>query len=310
MKVHFDTDLGTDMDDLAALVMLLGAADVELTGITTSIDPGGRRAGYVGHVLGLANRRDVPVAAGAEVSLTTRTTPGGFPPDDRRWPEPVSPVPGPVGSALGLLADSIGAGATIVVVGPSTNLGLLGVERPGLLAQAEVVMMGGWFDLPAVDLPPWGPDRDWNVQCDTGAAVTLVGGAAAVTMVPIPLTLRVHLRRVHVDRLRASGPLGRLIAFQAERHGAEETNHEVGRAHPGLPDDLLNFQHDPLTCAAALGWASVSFERRRVTPVLDHEVLRFTDDPHGGPVRVAVGVDADAFTADWLDAVEAADRRA
>ncbi len=29
------------MNDLAALVMLLGATDVELTGITTCVDPGG-----------------------------------------------------------------------------------------------------------------------------------------------------------------------------------------------------------------------------------------------------------------------------
>jgi hypothetical protein len=30
---------------------------------------------------------------------------------------------------------------------------------------------------------------------------------------------------------------------------------ELGRAHAGLPDDIVNFHHDPLTCAVALGWA-------------------------------------------------------
>ena len=306
MKVHLDTDLGTDMDDLVALVLLLGQPDVELTGITTTIDPGGRRAGYVRHVLGLAGRREVAVAAGAEVSLTTLTTPGGFPPEERRWPEPVPPAPGPPGAALGMLADSIDGGATILAVGPFTNLGLLGSERPGLLRRARVVVMGGWFDLPADDLPDWGPGRDWNTQCDTHAARTMVELAGDLTLVPLPLTLRVHLRDAHLERLRAAGALGELIAFQAEHHGAEQDNHEIGRSHDGLPDDLLNFQHDPLACAVALGWDCVTVEERRVTPVLDHDVLRLADDPGGRSVQVAVAVDADAFTGRWLEALEAA----
>lgn len=75
MRLHVDTDLGSDPDDACALAMLLGTPDVELTGITTTIDPGGQRAGYVHEVLALAGR-DVRVAAGTAVTLTTRTTPG------------------------------------------------------------------------------------------------------------------------------------------------------------------------------------------------------------------------------------------
>ncbi len=148
LRVHLDTDLGSDVDDLAAMAMLLGSREVELTGVTTCIDPGGRRAGYVRYVLETAGRADVAVAAGAEVSSTTLVTPGGFPDEDRRWPEPVPPSPGPAGAALRLLADSVEAGATIVAIGPCTNLALLAVERPAALAGADVVVMGGWFDLP------------------------------------------------------------------------------------------------------------------------------------------------------------------
>ena len=72
IKIHLDTDLGSDTDDLCALAMLLGWPSVELTGITTSTDPGGVRAGFVAYALGLAGRTDIPVAAGAEGSL------GGF----------------------------------------------------------------------------------------------------------------------------------------------------------------------------------------------------------------------------------------
>src|ERR1044072_8181842 len=86
VKIHLDTDLGSDTDDACALAMLLGWPGVELVGITTAIDPGGIRAGFVHRVLELAGRTDIPVAAGEPVSLTTRITPGGIPTDARYWP--------------------------------------------------------------------------------------------------------------------------------------------------------------------------------------------------------------------------------
>ena len=71
MRIHLDTDLGGDTDDACALAMLLGWPEAEITGITTVADPGGRRAAYVAHLLHLAGRDDIPLAAGAEVSATT-----------------------------------------------------------------------------------------------------------------------------------------------------------------------------------------------------------------------------------------------
>ena len=44
-RIHLDTDIGGDTDDLCALAMLLGWADVELVGVTTCSDSGGSRAG-------------------------------------------------------------------------------------------------------------------------------------------------------------------------------------------------------------------------------------------------------------------------
>ena len=67
-KVHLDTDLGGDIDDLCALAMLLRWEDVEITGITTVAEANGRRAGYARRVLELEKKSDIPVAAGAHVS--------------------------------------------------------------------------------------------------------------------------------------------------------------------------------------------------------------------------------------------------
>ncbi|HYW89961.1 MAG TPA: nucleoside hydrolase, partial [Chloroflexota bacterium] len=69
VRVHLDTDIGGDIDDLCALALLLRSPEVDITGISTVIDHGGKRAGYAKVALSLAGRSDVSVAAGADVSL-------------------------------------------------------------------------------------------------------------------------------------------------------------------------------------------------------------------------------------------------
>jgi hypothetical protein len=44
VRVHVDTDLGDDPDDLSALAYLLARLDVDLVGVTTVDDPDGWRA--------------------------------------------------------------------------------------------------------------------------------------------------------------------------------------------------------------------------------------------------------------------------
>ena len=93
IKVHLDTDLGGDIDDLCALAMLLRwPVDVHLTGITTVGEINGKRAGYVRYALGLEGRNIIPVAAGADVSQGFYRHELGLPPEERYWPEPVAPV--------------------------------------------------------------------------------------------------------------------------------------------------------------------------------------------------------------------------
>jgi inosine-uridine nucleoside N-ribohydrolase len=178
VRLHLDTDLGGDPDDACALAMLFGRPDVEITGITTSIDPGGQRAGYVDQLLALAERSGIPVAAGAEGSLShdrvARPETG-----ERYWPAAVEPKPGPVEAAL-------------------------------------------------------------------------------------------------------------------------------GRKYDGLPDDLLNFHYDPVTCAVAAGWDGATIEEIAVRPEADADALRLVRNPAGRVRRIVTSVDGDAFAATWLAAVKRA----
>lgn len=303
--LHLDTDFAGDTDDACALAMVLGWPGVELVGITTVADPDGRRAGYVAHCLEMLGRQGIPIEAGAGVSLTAGRSMGSIPDHERYWPKPVAPRPSPPGAAVDLLDRSIEQGATIAAIGPYTNLALVEAARPGRLNQTPVVVMGGWVHPPALDLPAWGPEKDWNVQCDTAAAVT-VAESAHLTLVPLPVTLKAHLRAAHLPRLAASGPLGDLLARQARAHGAEYGMGELGRAHAGLPDDLLNFQYDPAACAVALGWPGAVVEELGLRPVLAGGALRFEPDDAGRPTRVVVDLDGEQLADTWITAVEAA----
>jgi inosine-uridine nucleoside N-ribohydrolase len=166
--------------------------------------------------------------------------------------------------------------------------------------------MGGWTGPPADGLPAWGPEADHNVQFDTGAARILVATATGLTLVTLPVTLKAHLRAADLPRLRASGPLGELLARQGEAHCEDHGMAELGRAHAGLPDDLLNFQYDPVACAVAAGWKGAVVEEQRLRPVMEGELLRFQPDQDGQLTRVVVDLDGEGFTEAWLAAVEAA----
>ncbi len=300
--LHVDTDIGGDTDDLCALAMLLGWPGVELAGVTTSSEEKGVRAGLASYALGLAGREDVPVAAGAEGSLGGYRSSHDLQDLSRYWPEPVEPLPSRPGAALDLLAASAEAGATIVAIGPWTNLALLEACRPGLLTATRVVVMGGYVRPPEPGLTSWGPEMDYNVQQDVAAA-RIVWERCAPVLVPLSVCLETRLRRAHLARLRQGGRLARLVARQGELHGADWDMERMGREHPRLPDDLLNFHYDPLACAVAAGWDGALVEKLELVARQDSGVLTFVEEPGASMTHVVTGVDGPRFEEKWLQAV-------
>jgi inosine-uridine nucleoside N-ribohydrolase len=305
--LHVDTDLGSNPDDAFALAMLVGWPDADIAAVTTVDDPDGQRAGYVTHLLRLLGRNDVPVASGAAASGTTGQARGDLPSVDRHW-GPVDRALSPRGAALGLLERSIDNGATVVAIGPFTNLADFERARPGRLSREAVFAMGGGTGQLDSGLPSWGPQRDTNVQYDTDAAATLLR-CSPITWVPIHVTARTYLKATDLAPLRATGPVGRLLAAHAETYAADRDLAALGKRFARLPSNLVAFLHDPLTCAAALGWAGVSVEPVELQPVFEDGVLRFDKRPGGRPCHMVTAVDGSAFVDVWLAAVERAQQR-
>lgn len=306
MRLHIDTDFAGDPDDACALTMVLGWPGAEIVGITTTADPDGRRADYLCHLLSMLGRPEIPVAAGASTSLTSGDPMGALPDHERYWGMPVASRPAGGPSYTELLGRSIELGATVVAIGPYTNMALLERRRPGALSGVPVVAMGGWVSPLAEGLPDWGPERDWNVQCDTVAARELYEGTADLTVVALPAAATACLRASHLQRLRASGTTGALLAGQSVAHGVDNAHAELASRHPGLPDDLVNFHWDPVTCAVALGWRGATIREVRLGPIITDGSLRLAPDDAGRPMRLVTQVDGPAFDAVWLKAVETA----
>lgn len=305
-KIHLDTDLGGDIDDLCALAMLLRwPDDVELNGITTVAEANGRRAGYVRYILGLEGRHEIRVTAGADVSQGFyRYAELGYPAEERYWPAPIKPLPNSPGDAIQLLKESIEQGATIIAIGPFTNLYLLDLQYPGILMGANLFLMGGYIYPTRSGFPNWGNDMDWNIQVDVKSAKHVIENSNP-TLIPLSVTVETALRRAYLDDLRKAGALGQLIAQQAEAFAVDEQNEvRIGETCEALPHDIINFQHDPLACAIALGW-NEGIEIEELPLLLEEKdgFLHERIDPSGKPVRAVTKVDGPRFNEFWLNKI-------
>lgn len=304
LKLHLDTDLGGDIDDLCALALVLNWPGVELLAVTTVGEHQGKRAGYTRYALELANRGEIPVAAGADVSLDCYRSWLGLPNEEDYWPEPIAPAPAPLDEALTLLERSIEQGAIIAAIGPFTNLALLEKRSPGILRHAKLYLMGGYVFPPKEGFPQWDYKIDFNAQIDVQSAHYVIDHSNP-TFVQLAVSVETSLRRAYLPGLRQSGPLAQLIARQADAFAKDE-NHEAlyGRTCEKVPKDTVNFQHDALACAIALGW-SEGVEIREIP--LKSEIkdgwLCHTIDARGKPTRVVTRIDGDKFNEFWYEVV-------
>lgn len=302
-KIHLDTDIGGDIDDLCALAMLLKRDQLEITGITTTAEDNGKRAGYVNYVLKIAGREKIRVAAGADVSSGYYRYKPGYPPENLYWPEPINPAPGPVENAIELLKNSIEQEAVIVGIGQYTNFVLLDKKYPGLLGKAKLFLMGGYVYPPREGFPKWDNDMDYNIQLDINSAKYIIENFNP-TLIPLTVTIETALRRSYLPQLEKSGPVGELISRQAQMFAKDWDNEEKhGKICKKLPQDIINFQHDSLACAVALGWNGV-----KIKPVpLELEIrdgwLYEKVSESGKKTPVVIKIDRERFNQFWLDTV-------
>lgn len=305
MKIHLDTDIGGDVDDICALVYLLRHPDVEVIGVTTSAEEDGRRAGYARHVLDLAGYSNIPVKAGANIAdHNCRYDKLSYQDNMTNWGQLIPPIPNPIDEALDLLQTSIEQGATVIVIGPYTNLRLLDQRNSGMLESVDMTVMGGHvYDIPA-GFPQWGNNDDWNIQLDVASSSYLFEHASPM-MTPLTVTAQTYLTRSQLPRLAGGDALAKLLAEQLD-YFAEYEGYEAmyGVTCEKLPDDFINFQHDPLACAIAVGYRDgITIETLPLKFTLEDTYLHERIHDKGKPIQVVTSVDGEKFAKHWLDIV-------
>lgn len=270
-KLHIDTDIGCDVDDLCALIYALKKENVEVVGITTTLEQDGRRTRYVNYLLRQMGLEHIPVGAGADWGFDGKPTPNTvFDNESAMFAADVLTTPRSAITAEEVICASLAQGAVFAAIGTFTNFAHYVRNHGNQFNMSNLVAMGGSYTPPGDGYPDWRQCNDWNLNMDLAAAQFLFANSS-FSLVEIAPTLRVFLTERDCKIIEQVDELGALVASQARwwrdtvpfiRHAAQEAC---------LPDDLCNFHYDPLTCAVAVGFSCVDSSNLALRLCLDQE---------------------------------------
>jgi inosine-uridine nucleoside N-ribohydrolase len=288
-RILLDCDPGHD--DAIALLLALASPEVELLGVTTvagnqTLE---KTTANAIRVLDFVGRDDVIVAAGAARPLVREPFVAAYVHGETGLDGPDLPPPrreSAAQHAVDFLAEQA-RGATLVAVGPLTNVALMLALHPDARPE-RIVLMGGSIGLGNVT-----PAAEFNIWADPEAAARVFASGIEVTMVGLDVTHQALLRDEHVETLRASGRTGTMVAelydffhrFHAKTYGftGSPIHDAVALAYVFRPE-LVQTEH--LNVAIETG-----SELTRGRTVVDLW-RRTANEPNA---EVGVGVDADGF---------------
>jgi purine nucleosidase len=244
-KVIFDTDPGTD--DAMALMLALNSPELDLRAVT--VVPGNVVAAQgldnALRMMSLANRCDIPVAAGAQHPLFQKLTTAEFwhgknglanielPASkckvDSRW-------------APDLIIQMVHAAPheiTLVPVGPLTNIALAVEKDPSIVPLVkEVVLMGGSISGGNVNAA-----AEANIANDPEAAQIVFQAGWPLTMVGLDVSNKTVFTQNHLDQLgKTHGPINDFI-YQVAKFLVDLS------ARYGFPGTAM---YDPLAVGVAI----------------------------------------------------------
>lgn len=315
LRVLLDTDLamgtpGSDIDDGFALALAVADPEISLELVTTvngntDVDTATRLTLQLLDRLGADT---VPVARGATAPLL-RTTPRSPDGAEVVLPPGADPSGRQVSHAARHLVERVMAEPgrlTVVAIGPLTNVALALALEPRLAdAVAEIVVMGGvYLGHTNVAAMP----GEFNFWVDPDAAALVLDSGAPLRLVGLDVTRRVRLDRADVARLRRTGR--DFAAFAADC--TDEWIDHLERTSPADDWDRGSCAlHDPLAVAVVARPDLVTWRRAHVSVERDSDRTRGvavtdllgSDDPPEANCSIAVGVDAEAFRAYFLDRI-------
>jgi purine nucleosidase len=272
-----DTDIGTDVDDILALVLLAKAPEMRLVGVTTVYGDTVLRARMVRRVLDRLGLPDVPIGIGASETLTGRPVWwAGHEGEGIEGLEQVAVDPSlTAASLLRQAAAEYRGELDLFAIGPLTNVAqAIAADASFASSLHHLYVMGGAF---------WMEQPEHNIKCDPEAADVVFRSGIPMTLCGLDVTLRVKLREADMPRIREAAGVGPMLEGQIRRWwqftGANE-----------------NHLHDPLAVLSALHQDLFRFEQGEMRVELDGAEPGRThvERPGKGALRLAADVEAAA----------------
>jgi inosine-uridine nucleoside N-ribohydrolase len=201
IPVIFDTDIGDDIDDTWALVMLLRSPALDVRLITTDYGNTVYRARLVARLLEVAGRTDIPIGIGIQENENEGA--------QAEWVEgyDLDRYPGVVHEdGVQALIDAAMAAPeplTLIAVGPPPSLAAALEREPRIAGRLRLAGMFGSIRRGYGDAPE--PSAEWNVRANVDAARTLLAAPwVDAILTPLDTCGLVQLKGDRYARVRDS----------------------------------------------------------------------------------------------------------
>jgi len=294
VRVHLDTDIGSDVDDAIALAFAIRHPSVDLRAVTTVSGDTALRARIARRLLELGGRAEVPVGAGVP-----SPTEG---PGSRAWfgHEGVGLLEGdapaaPSTDGVALLLQTMDQATELATVGALSNVAAALDRDPSFRSRPRRhVAMAGSLAPPDGDGP-----TEHNASVDPVSTVRALTSGIPTLLVPYDVTVRTVWREEHLETLRRGDDL--CVALARLIDVWVPVLRRIARGDAG---DAVAGLHDPLTLAAIIEPRFVWVERVRIRLETVGNGIRTVLDP-GGEVEVDAvrDVDADDFATFLLETI-------
>lgn len=204
-RVIFDTDIGTDVDDILALAVLLGSDDVIIEGITTVYGDVELRSRMVSRLLDLRGIDSIPVYAGIRNPLLNLDPIFWAGHEGRGLLEDEAEVAPPRSTdqhGVDFIVETVmrhPGEITLLAVGPLTNIAVALIREPALAPSLKrLVIMGGRIGIPFGTAGV----SEHNIKCDPESAHVVLSSGAPIELVPLDVTLQAIIRQDGLKRLQ------------------------------------------------------------------------------------------------------------
>lgn len=279
-SIIFDTDIGTDVDDILALVLLAKAPELKLLGVTTVYGDTVFRAKIATVTTRMLGREEIEIVPGEQQTLSGRQIHWaghegeGIPHLDSTEIKTKQSGPGYIIET----AEKLNGELELIATGPLTNIAKAITMAPASCAKINhLYIMGCAF---------WMNRAEHNIKCDADAARIVFESSIPKTVISLDLTLKVSLGRNELPQIAAlQNGLGPMLENQLIRWW--EYRHVEG-----------NSPHDPLAALAIVRPELFRFENWDIEVHDEPSAPGFTRALNRGTGKIRIGVDVFARIAE------------